>query len=467
MIKRNAELQFSQDDLVVKKDEEKWFDADLLDRGPHIKAVSELLLMTQGNFVMTVSSPWGTGKTTFVRMWKAYLESRGCPCVLFNAWEHDFAENPFLTFVAEMHSQLCTLKSAGKETCDMAFTALKEAAKKLFPRLISLGARGLLGVSLDVEGVLGKDIGKGLCEALGGSLEAYASDVMEKHGDTKRLVEDFKAELSKVVASFSDRPLFFFVDELDRCKPTYSVELLEAVKHLFEVDGVIFILALDREQLGHSVKAAYGEGIDADGYLRRFIDLEYRIPEPSKEAFIRHLSEFYGVSGYPLFKAENAQRACGEFEDEFIKITKNWPLRTIEKAFLRGTILLRGIKPIGWAAAKGFAHYICLRELDHEALSLICGGEESKAVVTLREKELAGSIDIEFIVSWTFAKNNSARYSSVNRTTSFREPRERDEYSLAVRYAQAYREKYGTHLHDEVVKFLELSESLVQQSTEE
>jgi len=413
---------------------------------------------------MTVSSPWGTGKTTFVRMWKAYLESKGCPCVLFNAWEHDFAENPFLTFIAEMHSQLCTMQEQDGQAHADALDILKGIGKKLFPRLISLGTKGLLGVSVDVEKLLGEDFGKGLSEALSGSLEAYASDVMEKHDDTKKLVEEFKTELKKVASSFGDKPLFFFVDELDRCKPTYAVELLEAVKHLFDVDGVIFILSLDREQLGHSVRAAYGDRIDADGYLRRFIDLEYRIPKPSNEAFVRQLSEYYGVSEYPLFRHGRDIDACAKFEDEFIKITKDWTLRAIEKAFLRGTIMLRGIKALadyGRTQAKMFAHYICLREIDNDAFNALSKGNEEKAISVINDNHDAKNINIEFIIACISARLYVEARRGLKGDITVREPKASIEYSDAKEYSIHYSNNNKTYLHDDVVRFLNLSESLV------
>jgi len=67
----------------------------------------------------------------------------------------------------------------------------------------------------------------------------------------------------------NQKPLIFFIDELDRCRPDYALQLLEKAKHLFNIDGIIFILALDRDQIGHSLKSIYGEGLDVDGYLRR------------------------------------------------------------------------------------------------------------------------------------------------------------------------------------------------------
>ena len=97
----------------------------------------------------------------------------------------------------------------------------------------------------------------------------------------------------------------FFVDELDRCRPTYTVELLERIKHFFDVEGLVFVLSLDKEQLGHSIRAVYGAGIDVDGYLRRFIDLEYRLPRGKGGNFVAFLAEQYQLretvqrSGHP------------------------------------------------------------------------------------------------------------------------------------------------------------------------
>ena len=48
------------------------------------------------------------------------------------------------------------------------------------------------------------------------------------------------------------------VDELDRCRPSYAVELPEVVKHLFTVDGVVFVIAVNRAELTHSIRALYG-----------------------------------------------------------------------------------------------------------------------------------------------------------------------------------------------------------------
>ena len=88
------------------------------------------------------------------------------------------------------------------------------------------------------------------------------------------------------------------IDELDRCRPSYAVELLEVVKHLFGVDRIVFVLAINRSELAHSVRALYGSGFDADNYLRRFFDVDFQLPEPGRRAFINSMIEAVNIREY-------------------------------------------------------------------------------------------------------------------------------------------------------------------------
>lgn len=87
--------------------------------------------------------------------------------------------------------------------------------------------------------------------------------------------------------------IVFFVDELARCRPTYSIVSLERIRHFFDVAGLVSVLALDKDQWGHSIRGIYETGIDVDGYLRWFIDVEYRLPKVPIGSFVAFLSEQY------------------------------------------------------------------------------------------------------------------------------------------------------------------------------
>lgn len=131
----------------------------------------------------------------------------------------------------------------------------------------------------------------------------------------KNSIKEFKDSLEKYVAeSTDDRPVVFIIDEMDRCRPNYAVELLEQVKHLFNVKGIVFVLSIDKVQLGHAIRGVYGnDNINSDEYLRRFIDVEYSLPRPEKMAFINYL---YGFFRFDEFFSKGERNRYRDFESD-------------------------------------------------------------------------------------------------------------------------------------------------------
>ena len=140
--------------------------------------------------------------------------------------------------------------------------------------------------------------------------------------ESKKIRDVFKADLENAIKE-SDKNIIFFIDELDRCKPKFSIELLESIKHLFSMKGVIFVISLDKEQLGHSIANIYGTNMDTEGYLRRFFDYDFKLPSPDKIKYFHNqfgeISNDYEGIGY--FK---------QFISAFIK-EYNFSLRDIDK----------------------------------------------------------------------------------------------------------------------------------------
>ena len=104
-------------------------------------------------------------------------------------------------------------------------------------------------------------------------------------------------ELSQSVAAETHHPLVFIIDELDRCRPTFAIELLERVKHIFGIPDMAFVCGINRDELCSSLQSIYGE-IDADVYLRRFFDMEFTLPAVDSENFCRHLFEKFGLNEF-------------------------------------------------------------------------------------------------------------------------------------------------------------------------
>lgn len=78
------------------------FEQDLLDRKESVEVLTHLVRSLEGPCVLAVDAAWGNGKTTFLKIWRQYLLNLGFPVVQFNAWETDFAGDPFLASSTEL-----------------------------------------------------------------------------------------------------------------------------------------------------------------------------------------------------------------------------------------------------------------------------------------------------------------------------------------------------------------------------
>jgi hypothetical protein len=235
-------------------------------------------------------------------MWRQDLQNAGFETLYFNAWENDFESNPLVAIMSE-------LKSLTRNNKKVKFKSLmKQGAvltKNIGPAIIKALANKYIDHQTLLDGL--ENASKAAAEILEKEIEAYAS--------RKKELSDFRKDLESFVNDgMGDKPVIFFIDELDRCRPNYSVEVLEHLKHFFAVRGIVFVLAIEKEQLGHAVRGVYGsEQINADEYLRRFIDVEYSIPEPQTEHFVNYLFQYFAFDQF--FRSEQRMRYSRANED--------------------------------------------------------------------------------------------------------------------------------------------------------
>jgi len=308
------ELQVNPDDP---------FGNDLLDRQKEIDNLSTLLQNLNSPAVLAINSPWGTGKTTFVKMWEAYLQKQKVGTLYFNAWKTDFSEDPLVSFLGEINeglSELVGTSKKSKEAWSKTKAIGKQIAKRGLPALIKIGTVGIIDTAEIVE------------EELSKVMEGLTGDALDQYLQQKSAISDFHAALSELVQlSPGENPVVIFVDELDRCRPTYAITLLERIKHLFDIEGLIFVLSLDKTQLCHSIRAVYGAGIDAEAYLRRFIDFEYQLSRPEMGAYLDSLFGALRLDDY--FNKRRKFRELQYEKDHLLKVILE--LSTLQRLSLR------------------------------------------------------------------------------------------------------------------------------------
>jgi hypothetical protein len=242
---------------------------------------------------INLNSAWGSGKTFFLNRLEQQLILDGYKVANINAWRDDHSEEPLFAVISALLKALDLDKKSKK-----LVGAIKECAGKIALRtgkgLVSRAAGFFIGAD-NVEGMT-DDITKALVGAVETGAGEYADRAITSFESGQMAIQEFRKLLQEAVGKLSKGPLFVLVDELDRCRPTYSVQLLERMKHLFDVPNVAFVVATDTNQLGHTIRAIYGSEFDSARYLHRFFDRTYEFDDPSILAFVKTLWTKFNLS---------------------------------------------------------------------------------------------------------------------------------------------------------------------------
>ena len=243
---------------------------------------------------------WGTGKTFLLQRWERDLQTQGFQSLYFNAWEDDFCDDPLLAILGQ-------LKDHFK---DSVFNRLTRAAIGIAGPLLRQTAQTLVtattGLSLDLQQNENRTL-----------LDQYLDQRKTKDELKKRL-----ASLAEAVYDETGYPLVFIIDELDRCRPTFAIELLERVKHIFDVKHMAFVFGINRSELSRSLRSVYGE-IDADVYLRRFFDIEFTLPEIDGALYCKHVMDKFALRDF--FSDLSSESNNSVHDEDYRALYDNFP----------------------------------------------------------------------------------------------------------------------------------------------
>lgn len=255
-------------------------------------------------YVIGIDSPWGTGKTHFVKMLKNYLlghyskpntneqsldvlSGSISSVIYYDAWKNDFWDNAFEPLFDQMiQATPIKYETEKADVKDML---------RIIPQILCIGARGI--AAKQVEKYIDSDALKEMGDACKKGFDIAHSDTAQtehffpEYRQFRDAITALRVILSKSIEK--NGKTVIIVDELDRCRPPFAVQTLEIVKHLFNVDGLVFVFSLDIHQLSHCVKLVYGSDFDAVGYLERFFNYLSLLPRSNNKKVIRtFLSEF-------------------------------------------------------------------------------------------------------------------------------------------------------------------------------
>lgn len=305
-------------------DDDIWGD-DLLNR----KAEAEFLLrflqgrhtvrLNQGlpfSHVVNLDADWGYGKSFFLDRLGKQLRAEGHIVAEVNAWESDFAEDPLLPVMASVENALrpylgqrevvARWQAVKANIGAIAQAAAVGVAKAFAAKYVPGMAEAISGaIMADQAKAGGAVVEAGLSEATNKAvatvIDSFAKGALEEHQKLAATISNFRRDLADVLSAVDGQnvpmPMYILVDELDRCRPTYAVTMLERIKHLFDVENVVFLVATNTRELVHSISAVYGNNFDGARYLNRFFDVSYSLAAPDEPLFIvEELAAYPGLT---------------------------------------------------------------------------------------------------------------------------------------------------------------------------
>lgn len=244
---------------------------------------------------VSIDAGWGYGKTFFLDQLAKRLESDGHMVVRFNAWETDLSNDAFISFSDSLFNQLgkyLTDTSTFFEKADLAMIAFGSV---LFNKFSS---------GLPIVGTL-KQIITGAREKYKELVENGGSYFVKGVGKSglelvkEKVSESLDEFFSKRKESYLDKRVVVLVDELDRCRPDYAIQVLERVKHLFKDSRLNFVFAINKSELEKSVRQAYGD-IDTSVYFEKFFTFSFSLPQIDVSSFLGDI-RFQGNEKHKVF----------------------------------------------------------------------------------------------------------------------------------------------------------------------
>lgn len=239
---------------------------DLLDRASAAHQLTELVDRIEAPMVIALDGDWGTGKSWFLKLWPGeHKKKGGCSDIIyFDAFAHDFLDDPLASLALRLEAEMNKRRGAKAKAVRAVTTAVKKLAHPIARVTAAVATTGASEAVASVTTAVISEIG------------ALRDRLWKEEKLKLKAMEDFRSAIANLSKK---QPLVFIVDELDRCRPDYSLSLLEIIKHFFDVPHVHFVLGANLKALQNSVKVRYGNDIDAELYLQKFINLTMTLPD--------------------------------------------------------------------------------------------------------------------------------------------------------------------------------------------
>ena len=258
-----------------------------IDRSATVNGLLRVFENSPGPLSIQLNAAYGTGKSTFFDHLETEVDKEKFIVIYYNAWEEevslDARSSLCLAILNEIEENSAEKKSNAK---------IASFQKAILPIIAKAGisalSRFLLGDHKALlEAFDAAAIGNTIADAIRGGFKEAEQSRFQIH--------QIKEALRELIADLGDKKILILIDELDRYRPDFAIEVLETVKHFFSIDGVFSLIGIDENLLHSIVRKRYGSSIDCDGYLLRHFSSVISFQNFAYDSFCNDRCKAFGL----------------------------------------------------------------------------------------------------------------------------------------------------------------------------
>ena len=282
-----------RDDMETQTLEKPTFDTqDEFNRKPIAENIIRLLTSPIDLSPMVIDGGWGTGKTEFCQKLIRLMQQQhpDYQPVYIDAFRSDHSGEPLLALLAEI-IKACTPEDTGEQPSEQRKNITRKVAKAagfVMKTVVQAAVGHVLKQNTDdlaeeLQQIMNDDqeadsLAETVTDATIAShtIDATVEALLKEQIEAEKNLETLKACLKEFA---EEKPIILFIDELDRCRPDYAVDMLEVIKHVFDVENVKVVLVTNTKQLRAAINHRYGVEVDAQKYLDKFLKYSFALPD--------------------------------------------------------------------------------------------------------------------------------------------------------------------------------------------
>ena len=228
--------------------------------GEHVARAAQM------NTWLALNGEWGSGKTFLLNRWQKEYNKKYLSLYIDAALDDGMEDNPLLSVIGQIHIYINN-------------DGVEEAVRDSLLPIIDNVIKHYTGANVADIKSQGESI-----------FDSYS-----KEKENEQYLYDKLSDIAKKIYTETGFPLVVVIDNLDRCVPDFAIRLLERIKFLDEINGLVVIWGVNCSELEKSICRVLGD-MRGDDYLRKFWQNTIDMPQTSGYKYGVHLFEKYKIS---------------------------------------------------------------------------------------------------------------------------------------------------------------------------